>query len=93
MQDTCFSALVRSHVPRCSPLLPNLAITRARISADDALWVLHGLDGPYAVVLKMVAVDLESAGGIDHGLLSGQTERIHDNSESYNMIIQKAIKS
>ena len=87
MQDTCFSALVRSHVPRCSPLLPNLAITRARISADDALWVLHGLDGPYAVVLEMVAVDLESAGGIDHSLLSGQTERIHDDySETYQVV-------
>ena len=41
------------------PFLLNFTVTRAGVSADDALGVLHGLDGPNTVVFEVVAVDLK----------------------------------
>ena len=42
-----------------SPFLLNVAVTRAGVSADDALGVLHGFDRPNTVVLEVVPVDLQ----------------------------------
>ena len=43
-----------------------LAVTRARVSADNPLRVLHGFDGSKTVVFEMVAVHLEIEGRIGH---------------------------
>ena len=58
-----------------SPLLSNLAVTRARVTADDPLWVLHGLDRPKTVVLEMVTVDLMIVGGIGKIGFTGLAEQ------------------
>ena len=70
------------------PLLPNLAVVGASVSADDALWVLHGFDGPNLVVLEKVAVDLTRGGGLGHFYFSGPTER---RTECFFIEVQKTL--